>query len=184
MQDNPLSSQSLTSYRPTTAYVGATWAVLTVGSISFFVGLWNATGMTLSEKGFYGVVLALGLYASISLQKTIRDQSEGIPTSMLYYWISWIALSTSIILIIIGLFNAAGLSLSEKGFYLMSFTLSMFAAITIQKNTRDEAQLNALQSGVNTPILAHPINEINESNESSEKSLFGTIRSKSKSEPL
>jgi hypothetical protein len=28
-------------------------------------------------------------------------------------------------------------NLSEKGFYAMSFTLSMFAAIAVQKNTRD-----------------------------------------------
>ena len=35
-----------------------------------------------------------------------------------------------------GLWNAT-LTLSEKGFYGMAFTLSLFAAITVQKNTRD-----------------------------------------------
>ena len=37
----------------------------------------------------------------------------------------------------IGLYNARSIILSEKGFYGMSFVLSLFAAITIQKNIRD-----------------------------------------------
>jgi len=41
------------------------------------------------------------------------------------------------LLLIIGLWNA-DLGLSEKGFYGMSFTLSLFAAIAVQKNTRDK----------------------------------------------
>ena len=35
-----------------------------------------------------------------------------------------------------GLWNAT-LTASEKGFYAMSFLLSLFAAIAVQKNTRD-----------------------------------------------
>ncbi|STZ09468.1 Inner membrane protein yiaA [Moraxella caprae] len=61
--------------KPTSAYVGASWAVL-----GFLVGLWNAE-MMLNEKGYYVAVLALGLYAAISLQKTIRDKAENIPVS-------------------------------------------------------------------------------------------------------
>ena len=41
----------------------------------------------------------------------------------------------------VGLWNAT-LLLSEKGFYAMAFILSLFAVITIQKNTRD---LNAIK---------------------------------------
>jgi uncharacterized membrane protein YiaA len=33
--------------------------------------------------------------------------------------------------------ESVGLLLSEKGFYGMSFLLSLFSAITVQKNTRD-----------------------------------------------
>ncbi|MOA37901.1 Inner membrane protein YiaA [compost metagenome] len=40
------------------------------------------------------------------------------------------------VLLTVGLWNA-DLLLSEKGFYAMSFCLSMFAAIAVQKNTRD-----------------------------------------------
>lgn len=36
-----------------------------------------------------------------------------------------------------GLYNAGSIILSEKGFYGMAFTLSLFAAVTIQKNIRD-----------------------------------------------
>lgn len=44
--------------------------------------------------------------------------------------------SLSILLLTVRLWNA-DLTKSEKGFYAMSFVLSMFAAIAVQKNTRD-----------------------------------------------
>ena len=43
---------------------------------------------------------------------------------------------TSILLLLIGLWNAE-LLLSEKGFYGIAFVLSLFGAITVQKNIRD-----------------------------------------------
>ena len=122
---------------PTSAYVGTSWAALFIGVMAYLIGLWNAE-MMLNEKGYYLAVLILGLYAAISLQKTIRDKNEGIPTSDLYYSISWVALAASLILMVVGLWNAE-LLLSEKGFYTMSYILSLFAVITIQKNTRDLA---------------------------------------------
>ena len=44
----------------------------------------------------------------------------------------------------IGLWNAT-ITLAEKGFYGMAYLLSLFAAITVQKNTRDsiDPALNA-----------------------------------------
>ena len=45
-------------------------------------------------------------------------------------------LKTTGVLLAVGLWNA-DLLLSEKGFYGMSFLLSLFAAIAVQKNTRD-----------------------------------------------
>ena len=93
--------------------------------------------MELNEKGYYFAVLILGLYSAISLQKAVRDKDEGIPVTNIYYGISWVALIVSISLMVIGLFNAGSIVLSEKGFYGMSFVLSLFAAITVQKNIRD-----------------------------------------------
>jgi len=61
---------------------------------------------------------------------------EGIPVTNLYYGISWFSTLLSIVLLTVGLWNAT-LSKSEKGFYAMAFTLSLFAAIAVQKNTRD-----------------------------------------------
>lgn len=121
--------------KPTPAYVGASWAVLGVGVLGFLIGLWNAQ-MMLNEKGYYLAVLALGLYSAISLQKTVRDKAENIPVSGIYYGISWGALGLSVLLMAVGLWNAT-LLLSEKGYYFITFTLSLFAVITIQKNIRD-----------------------------------------------
>jgi uncharacterized membrane protein YiaA len=77
-----------------------------------------------------------GLFAAISVQKAVRDQLEGIPVTNLYYGIAWFSTILSIILLTVGLWNA-DMQRSEKGFYAMSFVLSLFSAITVQKNTRD-----------------------------------------------
>ncbi|ATP41337.1 hypothetical protein CSE16_15435 [Solibacillus sp. R5-41] len=121
---------------PTPAFKGASWSALLVGVVSYFIGLFNAN-MQLNEKGYYFAILVFGLYSAISLQKAVRDKEEGIPVTPIYYGISWVALCVSIALMAIGLYNAASIVLSEKGFYGMAFVLSVFAAITIQKNIRD-----------------------------------------------
>lgn len=121
---------------PTAAFKGASWAALIVGVGAYFIGLFNAS-MELNEKGYYFAVLIFGLYAAVSLQKAVRDREEGIPVTAIYFGISWVALIVSIALITIGLYNAGSIILSEKGFYAMSYVLSIFAAITVQKNIRD-----------------------------------------------
>lgn len=129
--------------KPTDAFVGASWFALLVGMVSFCVGLWNAE-MMLNEKGYYFTILLFGLFSVISVQKAVRDRLEGIPVTNIYYGISWFTTLTSIVLLIIGLWNAE-LLLSEKGFYGMSFVLSLFAAVTVQKNIRDIAIIESLE---------------------------------------
>ncbi|MFT5892167.1 MAG: putative membrane protein YiaA [Dokdonia sp.] len=121
--------------KPTAAFISASWASLLIGMVSFCVGLWNAT-MDLNEKGYYFTVLLFGLFSVISVQKTVRDKLEGIPVTDIYYGVSWFVTIASILLLVIGLWNA-NLELSEKGFYGISFFLSLFASIAVQKNTRD-----------------------------------------------
>lgn len=121
--------------KPTAAFIGASWIALLTGMVSYCIGLWNAT-MQLNEKGYYFTILLFGLFSVISVQKSVRDRMEGIPVTDMYYGISWFTTLISILLLIIGLWNA-DLLLSEKGFYGMSFLLSLFSAITVQKNTRD-----------------------------------------------
>ena len=126
---------TITLNKPTNAFIGASWIALLTGMISYCIGLWNAQ-MALNEKGYYFAILLFGLFSVISVQKSVRDRLEGIPVTDMYYGISWFTTLVSILLLIIGLWNAT-LQLSEKGFYAMSFLLSLFAAITVQKNTRD-----------------------------------------------
>ena len=92
--------------------------------------------MLLNEKGYYFTVILFGLFSAISVQKCVRDRAEGIEVTDIYYGLSWFTTITSIILLVVGLRNA-DMWLSEKGFYGMSFTLALFAAIAVQKNTRD-----------------------------------------------
>jgi len=121
--------------QPSAAFIAASWSALFIGTIAFIIGLWNAD-MQLNEKGYYFTVLVLGLFSAISVQKAVRDQLEGIPVTNLYYGIAWFTTLLSIVLLTVGLWNAE-LAKSEKGFYAMSFVLSLFAAIAVQKNTRD-----------------------------------------------
>ncbi|UOS98802.1 hypothetical protein LZZ50_20355 [Xanthomonas arboricola] len=117
------------------AFIAASWAALLLGSIAYLVGLWNAQ-MMLNEKGYYFTLLLFGLFASVSLQKSVRDRADGIPVTGLYYAICWFSLVIALLLLAIGLINAT-LLLSEKGFYAMAYALSLFGAVAVQKNTRD-----------------------------------------------
>lgn len=121
--------------KPSNAFIGASWVALLAGGIAYCVGLWNAD-MYLNEKGYYFTVLMYGLFSAVSLQKAVRDQLEGIKVTSIYYGISWFSTILSVLLLVIGLWNAE-LMRSEKGFYGMSFTLSLFASVAVQKNIRD-----------------------------------------------
>jgi uncharacterized membrane protein YiaA len=121
--------------KPSNAFIAASWIALLSGVLAFIIGLWNAD-MLLNEKGYYFTVLMFGLFAAISLQKAVRDQLENIPVTNIYYGLAWFSTMLSVVLLVVGLWNAT-LDRSEKGFYAMSFTLSVFAAIAVQKNTRD-----------------------------------------------
>lgn len=122
-------------FRPTPAFIGASWVSLGIGLISYCIGLWNSD-MMLNEQGYYFTIILFGLFSVISVQKCVRDKAEGIEVTDIYYGISWFTTIASITLLVIGLWNAE-LLLSEKGFYGMSFSLALFSAIAVQKNTRD-----------------------------------------------
>lgn len=121
--------------KPSTAFVGASWVALGAGFVGYIVGLWRAD-MQLNEKGYYFTVIMFGLFAVISLQKSVRDRLENLPVTDIYYGICWFSTILSIVLLAVGLWNATILP-SEKGFYAFAFLLSLFGAITVQKNTRD-----------------------------------------------
>ena len=88
--------------------------------------------------------------SAVSLQKSVRDQLEDIPVTAIYYGLCWASVIIAIVLLVVGLWNAT-LTLSEKGTSVLAFVLSLFAAITVQKNTRDStlsAPKRALQANL------------------------------------
>jgi uncharacterized membrane protein YiaA len=125
--------------KPSSAFIGASWVAVGVGILGFLIGL-VGSDMLLNEKGYYFTVLMFGLFAVISVQKSVRDRLEGIPVTDIYYGLSWFASILSICLLTIGLWNATLLP-SEKGFYAFAFLLALFGAIAVQKNTRDSVEL-------------------------------------------
>ncbi|MFC5463266.1 inner membrane protein YiaA [Lederbergia graminis] len=129
---------------PTGPFKAAAWGALFVGVISYLIGLYNSN-MELNEQGYYFSVLVFGLFAAVSLQKSVRDRDEGIPVTNIYYGVSWFALIIAIALMAIGLYNAGSIVLSEKGFFGMAYVLSIFAAITVQKNVRDTQRAREME---------------------------------------
>jgi uncharacterized membrane protein YiaA len=101
------------------------------------IGLWNLD-VELRDKGYYFTVFIFGLYAAVSVQKTVRDKMENIPVSGIFYGISWVGMAAALILFGISIYNTDLMIASEKGFYSMAFVLSLFAAVVVQKNVRDQ----------------------------------------------
>lgn len=123
------------SLKPTPAFIGASWTAIGIGVLSFCIGLWNAN-LELNDKGYYFTLLLFGLFSVISVQKCVRDRAEGIEVTDIYYGLSWFTTIIALILLWIGLRNA-DMELSEKGFYGISYVLSLFACVAVQKNIRD-----------------------------------------------
>lgn len=121
--------------KPSAAFIAASWIALGIGMVGFLVGLWRSE-MLLNEKGYYFTILMYGLFSAVSVQKCVRDKLENIPVTDIYYGLSWFSTVLSIVLLIVGLWNATLLP-SEKGFYAFAFLLALFGAIAVQKNTRD-----------------------------------------------
>lgn len=136
----------MTIQAPTKSYTLASVAALLIGTVAYGIGLFNAQ-MALNEKGYYLIIMLYGLFSMVSLQKTIRDKADGIKTSSMYQTLSWASSGFAIVLLAIGLYNAE-LALSEKGFYAMAYVLSLFAAVTVQKNVRDKDALANKQEEV------------------------------------
>jgi uncharacterized membrane protein YiaA len=139
-----MAEVKLVPQRPTAAFIGASWFVLLIGMTSYLVGLWNASEMPLSEKGYYFTILLFGLFSVISIQKTIRDRAEDIPVTNIYYGLAWFCVVTSISLLAIGLWNSSML-FSERNSYGLAMVLSLFAVIAVQKNVRDLAVFDEIE---------------------------------------
>jgi uncharacterized membrane protein YiaA len=122
------------------AFIAASWVALGAGMVGYIVGLARAE-MLLNEKGYYFTVLMFGLFAVVSLQKSVRDRLEKLPVTDMYYGICWFGTLLSTVLLTVGLWNATILP-SEKGFYAFAFLLALFGAISVQKNTRDNMSFN------------------------------------------
>ena len=124
------------SQKTSGAFIAASWAATATGITGYLIGLWRSD-MLLNEKGYYFTLIMFGLFSVVSLQKSVRDKLEGIKVTDIYYNICWLATLLSIVLLIVGLWNATLLP-SEKGFYAFAFLLAIFGAVAVQKNTRDD----------------------------------------------
>lgn len=59
----------------TDLYYGISWFSTIASLTLLIIGLWNAN-LLLSEKGFFGMSFALGLFSAIAVQKNTRDLKQ------------------------------------------------------------------------------------------------------------
>lgn len=121
--------------KPTPAFIAVSWIALLAGAAAYCIGLFNAQ-ILLNEKGYYLILILYGLFSAVSLQKIVRDKLEGQQVTAIYYGLCWASVAICIVLLALGLWNAT-MTLSEKGFYIMAFSLSLFGSVAVQKNIRD-----------------------------------------------
>ena len=121
--------------RPSSAFIGVSWTALLIGTVVYLMGLWNST-MALNEKGYYFVLLMYGMFATVSLQESVRDRLEGLRVSNQYYAIAWASVGICVVLLGFSLVRAT-LEMSEKGFFAMAYLMCLFGVTAVQKNTRD-----------------------------------------------
>ena len=132
--------------KPTPAFIAASWVALLAGAAAYIVGLFNAQ-MMLNEKGYYLILILYGLFSAVSLQKVVRDKLEGTDVTPIYFGLCWASVVICLVLLALGLWNA-NLALSEKGFYIIAFLLSLFGAVAVQKNIRDIEYLRTHSSPI------------------------------------
>lgn len=145
-----MNINDISKLRPSNAFINASRAVLVIGIGAFAIGLWTSA-MTVNEKGFYLACLLLGLFAAISLQKTVRDKLEGVRVTETYKNVCWVGLLAALGLFTFGLCNA-NFELSTKGFFGMTYLLSLYAVVTVQKNVRDTEFFRDMKGASSTAI--------------------------------
>ena len=119
--------------QPSNAFIATSWAALLA---AFIIGLWNAVMPLMNEKSYCLTGLMHGLIFGHFLAKERARPAGGIPVTNSYYGLSWFSAVSCILMLSINFRNATlALILSKKGFYAMSFLLSMFVVIVVQKNT-------------------------------------------------
>ena len=94
----------------------------------------------------------------VSLQKVVRDRLDGLEVTHIYFALCWVSVGICITLLLISLFNAT-MNLSEKGFYIMAYLMSMFGAIATQKNVRDMEYLRQHSLENKTQLQQHPYDD-------------------------
>ena len=128
---------------PSRAFVFASWVAVAAGGLGFVIGLWRAD-LELSEKLFFFTNLAFGLFAVVSLHKSVRDKIEAIPVTAVYHGLCRFGALLAVALLTVGLANAGELLPSERGYYAFSFLLALFGTVAVQKNTRDAMAAEAV----------------------------------------
>ncbi len=136
--------------KPTVAFIGAAWTALIVAILTYCVALWRMP-LTDDQRWFFGAILAFGLFGVVSVVKSVRDREDGIPVTPLFFGLSWIAALAPITAIIIYLLNWNADEL-QRGFLFLAYMFSVFAAVVVQRNTRDLDDWNKANPARSKPV--------------------------------
>lgn len=60
----------------TAVYYGISWFALIISLSLMAIGLYNAGSIILSDKGFYAMAFVLSIFASVTVQKNVKDTQK------------------------------------------------------------------------------------------------------------
>jgi len=128
--------------KPTAAFIAAGWSALAIFAATYLIAL-ARMNVPDTEIYFYLTVFLFALFGVIAVVKSVRDKEEGIPVTGAFYGLSWVAALLPMAMIGVYLLAISTLNELQRGLLFLTFIAAIFAAIVVQKNTRDLAEYNA-----------------------------------------
>ncbi len=127
---------------PSAAWQGVSWFAFALGAIVYLYAVWYAPGISVGERYFLYTAALFSLYGCLGVSKVVRDRTEGIPVTPLFYGLSFVAAITPFALVSYNMLFDSTLPASSRTLLGMSFSLTAYATLGIAKNERDKACVN------------------------------------------
>ena len=124
---------------PSGAWQGVSWFAFGLGAIVFLYGVWYAPGISVGERYFLYTAALFSLYGCLGVSKVVRDRTEGIPVTALFYGLSFVAAIAPFALVSYNMLFDSLLPVTSRTLLGMSFALTAYATLGIAKNERDKA---------------------------------------------
>jgi len=123
---------------PSGAWQGVSWFAFGLGAITFLYTAWYSPGLAASDRFFLYTAVLFSFFGSLSVSKSVRDRTEGVPITGLFYGLSWVAAAAPFLLVAYNLAFYSTMPEVNRALLGMAYALATFAVLAIAKNERDK----------------------------------------------